>query len=144
MRRLFIIAVILALLASALGYEEPALQQLIERANAAAPKDQPGLYIEIAERQLKAADALYVAGKVDQARSAVGDVVTYSEKAHDVAIQTDRRLKNTELASRRMSHRLRDIKRTLNFEDQPPVAAAADRLQSLADDLLAHMFGKGK
>ena len=144
MRRLSIIAAILALLTCALGYEEPTVQQLIERANAAALKDQPGLYIEIAERQLKAADTLYRAGKVDEARTAVADVVTYSEKAHDTAIQSGRRVKNTELAARKMAHKLRDIKRTLNFDDQAPVQAAADRLQNLADDLLTHMFGKAK
>jgi len=144
MRRLSIIAAILALLTCALGYEEPTVQQLIERANAAALKDQPGLYIEIAEWQLKAADTLYRAGKVDEARTAVADVVTYSEKAHDTAIQSGRRVKNTELAARKMAHKLRDIKRTLNFDDQAPVQAAADRLQNLADDLLTHMFGKAK
>jgi len=48
------------------------------------------------------------------------------------------------MAVRRMSHKLNDVKRTLNFEDQPPVAEAADQLEKLADDLLTYMFGKAK
>jgi polyhydroxyalkanoate synthesis regulator phasin len=123
---------------------EQSLQELIARANSAPVKDRPALYIDIAERQLKSADELYSQGKIDEARAAVADVVTYSEKAHDAAVQSGKRQKPTEMASRKMSRKLRDLKRTLNFEDQAPVQAAADRLESLAQDLLAHMFGKGK
>jgi hypothetical protein len=43
-----------------------------------------------------------------------------------------------------MAAKLRDIKRSLNFDDQAPVQAAADRLENLRTDLLSHMFGKGK
>jgi hypothetical protein len=132
------------LTATTLAAKEQTLQELIARAKAAPLKDQPSLCIEIAERQLKSADELYNAGKVDDARAAVADVVVYSEKAHDAAIQSGKRLKGTEMASRKMSHKLRDLKRTLNFEDQAPVQAAADRLENLAQDLLNHMFGKGK
>jgi len=139
-----IIAAVVAMTAISLAAKEQSLQELIARAKTAPLKDQPALYIEIAERQLKSADELYNAGKVDEARAAVADVVAYSEKAHDGAIQSGKKLKATEMASRKMSHRLRDLKRTLNFDDQAPVEAAADRLESLAQDLLNHMFGKGK
>jgi polyhydroxyalkanoate synthesis regulator phasin len=139
-----IVAACVVLTALALAAKEQSLQELIARAKTAPLKDQASLYIEIAERQLKSADELYNAGKVDEARAAVADVVDYSQKAHDAAIQSGKKLKGTEMASRKMSHRLRDMKRTLNFEDQAPVQAAADRLESLAQDLLSHMFGKEK
>ena len=143
-KTLLAITILAAAVAVSLGAKEQSLQELIARADAAAVRDQPALYIDIAERQLKTADELYSQGKVEEARAAVGDVVTYSEKAHDAAVQSGKRLKPTEIASRKMSHRLRDLKHTLNFEDQAPVEAAADRLESLAQDLLNHMFGKGK
>jgi len=139
-----IIAAVVAMTAISQAAKEQSLQELIARAKTAPLKDQPSLYIEIAERQLKSADELYTAGKVEEARAAVVDVVAYSENAHDAAIQSGKKLKAIEMASRKMSHRLRDLKRTLNFEDQAPVGAAADRLESLAQDLLNHMFGKGK
>lgn len=144
MHRLPILALCLALTATSLASKEPSLEDLIARANSAPPKEQAGLYVEIAERQLKSADELYVAGKVEDARKSVADVVTYSEKAHDAAIQSGKKVKSVEMAVRKMSHKLTDLKRTLNFEDQEPVAQAAEQLQKLADDLLTYMFGKTK
>jgi hypothetical protein len=141
---LLIISVMLASVAACLAADEQSLQDLITRANAAPVKDQPGLYIKIAERQLKSAEELYNAGKSADARAAIADVVTYSEKAHNAAVESGKRLKPTEMASRKMSHQLRDLKRTLDYEDQAPVQAAADRLETLAQDLLNHMFGKDK
>jgi len=114
------------------------------RAEAAKVEDRPALFVEIAWRQLKSADQLYTAGKVEEAQAALKDVVSCSETAHDAAIQSGKRLKNTEIEFRKMAAKLRDIKRSLNFDDQAPVQAAADRLESLRTDLLSHMFGKGK
>jgi polyhydroxyalkanoate synthesis regulator phasin len=145
MRHCFpIVAITLAVAFGAAGLDETSLADLHKRADSAPMGDRPALYIEIAERQLKAADELYNAGKVDDARDDVNDLVASSEKAHDAAVQSGKRLKPTEIALRKMSIKLRDIKRTLNFEDQAPVQTAAERLQSLSDDLLSHMFGKGK
>lgn len=138
------IIVLLALSLMVFASREEALQTLIARAEAAPMRDRPGLYIEIAARQLKSADALYEEGKTNEARMAVQDVITYSSKARDAAVESNRKVKNTELAMRSMARRLRDMKRTLNYEDQAPVQAAVDHLETLADDLLTHMFGKGK
>jgi hypothetical protein len=139
-----IAAVLLATSLLALASKQETLQELMARAESARVEDRPALCVEIAERQLKSADELYTAGKVDDARTALKDVVTYSEKAHDAAIQSGKRVKNTEIDFRKMAAKLRDIKRSLNFDDQAPLQAAADRLESLRTDLLSHMFGKGK
>jgi hypothetical protein len=142
--RIPICAILLTTTLLAFALKQDSLQDLIARADAAKVEDRPALYVEIAERQLKSADELFTGGKVENAQSAVKDVVTYSEKAHDAAIQSGKKLKNTEIDFRKMAAKLRDIKRTLNFDDQAPVQAAADRLESLRTDLLSHMFGKGK
>jgi hypothetical protein len=142
--RIIITAILLATSHSAFAYKTETLQELIARAASAKVEDQPALYVDISERQLKSADELYTGGKVDDARTAVQDVVTYSEKAHDAAIQSGKKLKNTEIAFRKMATKLRDIKRSVNFDDQAPLQTAADRLENLRTDLLSHMFGKGK
>jgi hypothetical protein len=139
-----IAAVFLATSFFAFAYKTETLQELIARAESAKLDEQPALYIEIAERQLKSADDLYTASKIDDAQIAVQDVMAYSKKAQVAAIQSGKKLKNTEIALRKMAAKLRDIKRSLNFEDQPPVQAAADRLEDLRTDLLTHMFGKTK
>jgi uncharacterized tellurite resistance protein B-like protein len=139
-----IVAVLLGISFPAFAYKTETLQELMARADSARVEDRPALCVEIAERQLKSADELYTAGKVEDAQAALKDVVTYSEKAHDAAIQSGKKLKNTEIDFRKMAAKLRDIKRSLNFDDQAPVQAAADRLENLRTDLLSHMFGKGK
>ncbi|GAC1434668.1 MAG: hypothetical protein NVS1B11_04380 [Terriglobales bacterium] len=117
-------------------------QDLIARAEAAKGDDQPPLYIELAERRLEAAHELFHEGKVGEARTAVNEIVTYSQKAHDAAAASNKKLKNTEIAFRKMALKLRDIKRTLNYEDQPPLQSAEDRLEGFRTDLLSHMFPK--
>jgi hypothetical protein len=108
----------------------------------ARPEDRPELGIRIAQHQLRNADKLYVEGKVEQAREAVEDIVTYSEKARDAATQTQKRLKNVEIDARKIADKLRDIKRTLALEDQPPVEQAIRRLEEVRTVLLKEMFAK--
>src|SRR5271157_2671496 len=98
--------------------------ELQSRIASARPEDRPALCIQIAQSQLRQADMLYTAGQTEQALAAVAGVVTYSQKARDAAIQSNKHMKNVEIAVRKMAEKLRDIKRTLNFEDQPPVEQA--------------------
>jgi polyhydroxyalkanoate synthesis regulator phasin len=147
MMRLCRLALVGMLIGTALpGFasKEETLQELLARAESARPEDRPGPYVEAAERQLKAADNLYEAGKSEEAKAAVNDVATYSQKAQEAALQSGKRLKQTEIALRKMAARLRDIKRTLSFEDQAPVQAAADQLENLRTDLQKRMFSKNK
>jgi len=142
--RLAVLIVLFATCLAAFAYKEETLEQLVARAEAARIEDRSALYIEIAERQLKSAGELYRSGRTDDARQAVNDLVTYSQKAHDASAQTGKRLKNTEIAFRKMAAKLRDIKTTLNFDDQAPVQAAADHLEDLRTDLMSRIWSKGK
>ena len=126
------------------GKKEETVEQLKARLDAAKPAERIELCLKIAERQLDAADKLYSGGKVDEARADVQDVVTYSERARDAATGSGKKLKNTEISVRKMANRLRDMKHTLNFEDQAPVQEAIDHLERVRTDLLARMFGSRK
>ena len=138
------IAVLCVLMGAGLfSFAEEPLDQLIQRANAAPVHQQAGLYMEIAERQLQTADRLYGAGQSAAAKAAVAEVVTYSEKATDASAHSASRLKQTEIALRKMAMKLRDIRRSVSFEDQKPVEEAADRLEKMRTDLLARMFNQG-
>ena len=137
-----VLAILLAVSFAAFARKEESLEQLIARAESARLEDRPGLYTEIAQREVESADQLYTAGKVDAARTGISDVVTYSDKARDAAISSGKKLKHVEIAMRKMAAKLRDIKRTLVFEEQAPVQAAVDHLEQLRTELLAHMFGK--
>jgi hypothetical protein len=116
--------------------------ELKARLESARAEDRPELCMQIARRQLGNADTLYKNGNVEQAAAAVDDIATYSEKARDAATQTRKHLKNVEIEARKMAEKLRDIKRTLAFEDQASVEQAIRRLEDIRTALLQEMFAK--
>jgi len=143
MRRLtisiFLITLSVALCAVA---KDETVDELKARFESARPEDRPGLAIRIAQHQLRNADKLYGEGNIEQGRLAVDDIVSYSEKARDAATETKKHLKNIEIDARKMAEKLRDIKRTLAFEDQPPIEQAIRRLEDIRTALLQEMFAK--
>jgi hypothetical protein len=141
MRRLTIVMLFLAC-SSLLVYagKEETVEQLKARVETAKPADQVGICLEVAERQLKAADDAFNAGDADKGQSAVTDVVNYAERAGEAARASGKNLKNAEIHIRKIARRLDDIRRTLNFEDRPPLQAAVDRLEHVRTELLARMF----
>jgi hypothetical protein len=137
--------IFLLALGSAFGLaKEETVDELKARFASARPEDRPELGIRIAQHQLRNADRLYSEGKVEPAREAVEDIVGYAEKARDAATQTKKRLKNVEIDARKMADKLRDIKRTLALDDQPPVEQAIGRLEDVRTTLLKEMFAKDK
>jgi hypothetical protein len=122
--------------------KDESLPELKSRFEKARLEDRPDLAIKIAQLELREADKFYVDGKVEEARAAVADIVAYCEKAGDAASQTKKHLKNVEIDVRKIAEKLRDIKRTLSFEDQPPVELAARRLEDVRTRLLQEMFAK--
>lgn len=118
------------------------LQQMIARADSAPPGERPALYIHIAREQADAADKAYQAGNADAGNAALNDVVTYAGKATDSATSTGKRLKDTEIAVRKMAEKFHDVKHNLPFDDQAPVQEAIDKLEKMRTEMLSAMFGK--
>jgi hypothetical protein len=142
MRRLAFFMLLLALACPYGAAKDETVDQLKARFESAHPEDRADLAIRIAQYQLRNADKLYSAGQSDQARAAVDDIVTYSEKARDAVTQNKKHLKHVEIDVRKMAEKLRDIKRTLAFDDQPPVEQAIRRLEDIRTTLLKEMFAK--
>lgn len=117
---------------------------LAARAKSAPLDHQPELYIRAAWHEEKLIIQLYNDGKSDEAAAALKDLVSYADSAADTATRSHKRIKNTEIDLRKISEKLRDLKRTLNFDDQPAVQAASDHLENLRTNLLSLMFGKEK
>jgi len=120
--------------------KEETVDVLKSRFESARPEDRAELGMRIAQHQLRNADSLYSEGRAETAAAAVDDIATYSEKARDAAIQTNKRLKNVEIDVRKIAQKLRDVKRTLAFEDQPAVEQAIRRLEDVRTSLLKVMF----
>lgn len=134
---------LLLALASPYGVaKDETLDEMKTRFESARLEDRAELGIRIAQQELRTADELYKDGNAEQARAAVDDIATYSEKARDAAMQANKRLKNVEIEVRKIADKLRDIKRTLAFEDQPPVDHGIRRLEDVRTTLLKAMFAK--
>lgn len=140
--RVPICMLLMAISLAAFARKDETLDELIARAESARLQDRPSLYIQIARRQAEAADKFYETDNAEAGNSALEDVVTYSDKASDAASRSGKKVKNTEIALRKMAEKFRDIKRTLPFEDQEPVQQTIDHLEKLRTDLLNTMFGK--
>jgi rubrerythrin len=146
MTRIWVTILVLMALSclSVLARTEESLEQLIARAESAPPGDRPRLYIQIARQQAESADKLYQAGNSEAGNTALSNVVTYSEKASDAASRSGKKLKDTEIALRKMAEKFRDVKHNVPFDDQAPIQQAIDRLEKMRTDLLSAMFGKKK
>jgi hypothetical protein len=142
MRNGLILGIMLIAAVTGAFAKELTLEELKARVEHAKPDERTNLCIQIAERQVERSNKFYTEGKTADAEAAIHDVVSYSQQASDTAGQTGHRLKNTEIAMRKMSHRLSDIKRSLPFEDQASVQSAVDTLDKIRTDLLSRMFGK--
>jgi hypothetical protein len=141
---LLLVVVVLALASTYSAAKDETVDELKSRFESAHPEDRAELGIRIAKQQLRSADKFYNDGNVEKARDAVADIVQYSEKARDAATETKRHLKNIEIDVRKMAEKLRDIKRTLAFDDQPPVDQAVRRLEDVRTSLLDAMFASDK
>ena len=92
MRRLALCLFVLALAAATCGATEETLAGLKARADSARPEERADLCVRVAQHQLRNADKLYNEGHVDEARAAIDDIATYSERARDAAIQSKKHL----------------------------------------------------
>jgi hypothetical protein len=141
-RSVIMLAVLLSITAAIFAWTEADVQQLKSRVESARVEELPSLCTQIAKKQAGSADNFYKEGKIDEARAAVDDVVNYSDKARDAAVRSGKKVKDTEIAVRKLAEKLRNLKRTLAFEDQAPVQSAIDRLEQMRTDLFERMFGK--
>jgi hypothetical protein len=124
------------------GVEEPSLEELKGRVADASVVDRPPLCLRISERQLGAVGRFYDLGDNEQAKTALTDVVAFSELARDYSIQSHKHEKQSEIAIRKMIRKLADLKHRVSHEDQEQVQNSIDRLQRIRDDLLLAMFPK--
>jgi hypothetical protein len=122
---------------------EPTVEELKARISSANVGDKAKICIEIAEKQLTAADKEYTTDDIGKAQTSLTDVVSYSELARDYSIQSHKHQKQTEIAIRAMTRKLNDLLHVVGREEQGPVKDAITHLERVRDDLLTAMFPKG-
>jgi stress-induced morphogen len=143
MRKLFSITIIL-LLAIATWAEDKTVDQLKAEAEHAENGQQGRLYAEIANRLVAVADKQFTNAESVKGHATVDEVLQYATKAHDLAIQTRKKMKETEKELRQCHRRLENMRRTLAAEDRPSVEAVEKQLEKLTEDVLESMFAPPK
>ena len=131
---------VLCAIALAASADEPSLDALKEQAKR---EDHPRLYAEVIRRQVELANDLYTEGDVAKAEAAVNDILTFADKCLEAAqARNDRNLKSTEITLSKAGRRLEEVRRSLNFEDQPKVQTAVEAIEKARRGLLTIMFAK--
>jgi hypothetical protein len=143
-RSVLVVLLVGCFAATAIASKDQAIDELKARLTSTQIGDRPRLCLQIAERQLDAANKSFAADEGDKAKAALTDVVAFSELARDYSIQSHKHQKQTEIAVRTMARKLNDLKHTVAHDDQPAIQDAIDRLQRVRDDLLVAMFPHGK
>ena len=132
--------IVLLLLSCAAGAEQKTVDQLKAEAEHASPDQQGRLYAEIADKLVAVADKQFTDGESVNGHATVQEVLQYATKAHDLAIESRKKMKETEKSLRDCHRRLENMKRTLAAEDRPKVEAVEKQLEKLTEDVLESMF----
>jgi succinate dehydrogenase/fumarate reductase-like Fe-S protein len=139
MSKLFSIIVLLAL-SFAAGAEQKTVEQLKTEAEHASPDQQGRLYAEIADKLVSVADQQFTGGESVKGHATVQEILEYGTKARDLAIETRKKMKETEKSLRACRRRLENMRRTLAAEDRPKVEAVEKQMAKLTEDVLESMF----
>jgi stress-induced morphogen len=139
MTKFFFILILLSL-AVAASAEQKTIDQLKAEAEHAEPGQQGRLYAEVADKMVSVADKQFTDGESVKGHATVQEILQYATKAHDLAIQTRKKMKETEKSLRECHRRLEYMKRTLAAEDRPQIDAVEKQLEKLTEDVLESMF----
>src|SRR6476660_9511072 len=130
MTRFFSILILLSLSLAACA-EQKTIDQLKAEAEHASSDQQGRLYAEIADRLGAVADKQFTDGESVKGHASVQEILQYATKAHDLVIETRKKMKETEKSLRGCHRRLENMKRTLAAEDRPRVEAVEKELEDL-------------
>jgi len=134
--------VVMLALAAAMGAAPQSVDEMKAHAEAATGAKQIELYCDLAKRLLDLSDRDYIAGNVSHGQALFFESATYAEKASKEARESGKRLKQTEIALRKLTEKMQEIKRTLNLEDRAPLDSAIQQVEQSRSKLLERMFGK--
>lgn len=132
----------IVLLLTALGFakDQKSIDQLKAEAEKATGSHQAQLYAELAERTVDVADQQFTQGESVQGHETVKQVLEYATKAHDLALESRRKIKEIEIHLRETQRHLTAVRRTLAADDRPALEKVEKKLADFRQDLLDAMF----
>jgi len=141
MRKLLVLVILVSAVGAASGKKPESIDQLAARAAAAKTKKQVDLYVELAKRQLDASDSVYNTS-ADKAKQLFKDAAKSGVMAAQAALDSNHKLKKTEIRLRELSFHMSEIRKTWAFEDRAPLDADIQSVESARNKLLDRMFKK--
>ena len=105
------------------------------------------LFVDLAHAEMEAADKAFTDGNVELGHKLASAAATDADESGKAAVDSGKRLKDTEIDLRRLQMRTRDIGQSLAFEDRPPIEKIVQRIELMREAILDRMFGgkkKGK
>ncbi len=146
MKRKTIIVVCLALAFAAAALGEQPLEQKIEKLKAEATQAHDGhqadLHMEVARREVELASKRYEGGQAEQGRALMEEATSYAEKATAWAVESGKKLKQTEIKLRKLGEEMQAVKRSTEFENREPLDKMLQRIEHARTELLNRMFKK--
>lgn len=139
MKKTFSIILVFLLTFAAAG-EVKTVDQLKAEAEHAEPGQQGKLYAEIAAKLVAVADKQFTDSESIKGHATVQEVLQYATKAHDLALQTHKKMKEIEKELRLCKHNLENMRRTLAAEDRPRVEEVEKQVEQFTEDVLEAMF----
>jgi hypothetical protein len=103
--------------------------------------DAAKLAVEIASRNVEQASAEFTAGNSDRAHALIAEAAQLVERAGAAAMESNKKVKDTEISVRKLERRLEDIHRTVSFEDQDEIEESTKIIARVRNQLLDRMFG---
>ena len=143
MRKIFPIAIVL-LFTLALRAADKTVDQLKTEAEHADAGQQGKLYAEIAVKLVAVADRQFTDSQSVKGHETVQEILQYAIKAHDLAIQTRKKMKETEKDLRLCHRNLENMKHTLAAEDRPKIEEVEKQVEKLTEEVLESMFAPPK
>lgn len=143
----WVVAVLLcALVAGAQEKPAPAdpFAALRTEAEAAHEGHRAKLFVDLAHDEMEAADKAFTEGNVELGHKLAASAGNDADEAGKAAVDSGKRLKDTEIDLRKLQTRARDIGRSLNFEDRPPLEKIVQRIEAAREAILSRMFGPKK
>ena len=143
-RLIAMVFVVTVCAATVLAQEKPPDPFAGKRAEAQASHDshRAKLFVELAHAEMEAADKAFTEGYVDLGQKLAADSAADADQASKTAVDSGKRLKDTELDLAKLERRTRDIGKSLNFDDRPPIEKIVQRIQQMRQALLDRMFKK--
>jgi len=138
------VSILLLLTAFGFAKDQKSIDQLKAEAEKASGGHQAQLYAELAERTVDVADQQFTQGESVQGHETVKQVLEYASKAHDLALESRKKMKEIEIHLRETQRHLANVRRSLAADDRPSVEAVEKKLADFRQDLLDAMFAPKK